>query len=134
MIDIPPQISFVFFFVWMIFFLSGKYQYSKIKSFTLNFVEEKIREVYAHNPKITVNEFYKMIYPLWRDSITGKYWFIPHKTELFPIKASPENIAKRLNLSPEWLGAYLEIKGYRLKRSRQQEQRIQEIIALTPKR
>jgi hypothetical protein len=133
MIDISPQISFLFFSIWLIIFLAGKYQFNKITKYSTSLVERHIQSAISENPKLTVNEYFNQIYQEWELHISKKYYFIPHKTELFPIRTSPENVVKRINFTPEWVGAYLQLHGYHLERTKEQEIKITEIINMAPK-
>jgi intein-encoded DNA endonuclease-like protein len=129
MIDIPPQISIIIFSLWLILFLAGRYQFNKIKQYSMTFVESNAQTALDKNPKLSINEYYGQIYQQWAEHISKKYFFIPHKTELFPILSNPENVAKRINFTPEWVGAYLQLKSFHLERTKEQEKRIDEILA-----
>jgi hypothetical protein len=60
-------------------------------------------------------------------------WFILHKTELFPIPASPAILKTRLNFTPAWMGAFLRVNGVRLPAAEQLEEEIDHITSLVPK-
>jgi hypothetical protein len=129
MIDIPPQISFIIFFIWLVLFIAGQYQLKKIKEHTVKLVVGHVDRSLQKNPDLSVDEYFEYIFPFWEDEVK-KYWFIPHKSELFPIRVSTENLVKRINFTPEWVGAYLDIKEIHIKRTKLQEKRIKEIISL----
>lgn len=131
--NIPPNISFIILFIWLLLFLGGKYQLKKIKEYTVKIVEDHAKSALQKNPELSIDAYYRLIFPIWKDEVK-KYWFIPHRSELFPIRTSPENIGKRINFTPEWVGAYLELKEIHLKRNKQQSEKIKEIIALSARK
>jgi hypothetical protein len=133
MIDISPQISIIFFSIWLVFFLAGRYQFESIKKMTADLVEKNISDSLKSNPNLSVDDYYQIISKIWLSNISKNYYFIPHKTELFPVKIFPESLMKRINFSPEWVGAYLKIKGFRLVCSTDQAKRIDDIVAKAPK-
>lgn len=113
--DIKPTVSFITFSIWLILFVLGRAQFNKIKKLTQSVVVEKANVQIKEDKEITLKEFYKQIYPSWCDLVKKSIWFIPHKTELWPMPAKPDYVRDRIGFNQEWTARILLDNGIELK-------------------
>lgn len=128
--QIPPMISLIVFAVWILQFLLGRAQLNKITNSLTNMALKHIEEAKKENENLSVNQYYAYLLPQFEEIVKTKSKFIPHKTELFPIPATPDSVKKRINFTPEWLGAFMLINGYSLNANREQKKAIDHIVML----
>ena len=113
--DINPTFSFVTFSIWIIFFVLGRGQSNGSKQFSITCKNRKERIEIKKNKSITLKEFYAQIYPSWCDLLKKTIWFIPHKSELWPMPAKPDYVRKRIGFNHEWTARVLLENGIELK-------------------
>ncbi len=113
--EINPIFSFITFSIWLIFFVLGRAQFNKIKKFTQSTIVEKARIEIKKNKSLKLKDFYDQIYPSWCDLVKKSIWFIPHKTELWPMPAKPDYVRKRIGFNQEWTAKILLENGIELK-------------------
>ena len=113
--DIKPTVSFITFSIWLILFVLGRAQFNKIKKLTQSVLVEKANVQIRENKEITLKEFYNQIYPSWCDLVKESIWFIPHKTELWPMPAKPDYVRDRIGFNQEWTARILLDNGIELK-------------------
>ena len=119
--DINPIFSFITFSIWLIFFVWGRAQFNRIKKLTQSIIVEEARIEIKKNKSITLKEFYDQIYPSWCDLVKKSIWFIPHKSELWPMPAKPDYVRKRIGFNHEWTARVLLENGIELKGREVQE-------------
>ena len=90
--------------------------YRNIEASTMNMdgvfnVLDKAKEFSASGTALSCGEIFKAVYPEWRDMVSKTACFILSKSELRPISASPSNVERRLNFSPEWVKTFLQNQG-----------------------
>ncbi|MGA2083417.1 MAG: hypothetical protein ABSH53_22830 [Holophaga sp.] len=119
---------------WLVFYIFGRRQFSRVRQGTTELVLEQGRLAGQARPRPTVEGFFAQIQPAWRAMLRQRAWFIPHRTELFPVPAQPEVVARRLNFTPGWVGAYLRLNGVDLPAGSELEAEIQRILALAGSR
>jgi len=113
--DIKPAVSFITFSIWLILFVLGRAQFNKIKKLTQSVIVEKANVQIKEDKEIILKEFYKQIYPSWCDLVKKSIWFIPHKTELWPMPAKPDYVRDRIGFNQEWTARILLDNGIELK-------------------
>jgi len=116
--------------VWLIFYISARRQFSRVRQGTVDLVLEQGRRAGQARPRPTVEALFVQLQPVWEAMLRRRAWFIPHRTELFPVPASPGTVARRLNFTPGWVGAYLRLNGIDLPAGADLEAEIQRILAL----
>ena len=127
--DIPPTITIIFTTFWLVFFLLGREQLKRVKTNTQRMVLENIEPALAKNKNLTVSQYYKQVNKQWEEMVPKTAKFILHKSELYPVPAKLETVRARANFSPEWVGAFLHLKGYTLKATPAQQERINYIAS-----
>ncbi len=111
--------------IWLVLFIAGKAQFDWIKKSTANLVLQKYQS-YAQLPGLSA--YYREITPEWETNIVKKVYFIPHKSEMFPIPVRSDDIRQRINFTEAWVGAYLKMHGYEVLCSEIQGQQIKAIL------
>jgi len=126
---IDIQFLYVFsLFIWLLFFLAGKFQYSRLRNATMNLALEQADTLLRRDRDLTVEHCYEVLLPEWERMLKRTTWFIPHKTEMWPMPARPDYVRNRMNLSPVWLGAFLELNGFKLLAAPALKVQIDEIV------
>lgn len=120
--------------IWLLFLMGGRYQLNRIKKNTVDIVLSEAKKVVSRTPPLNLSSFYHDIYPIWVDMVRKSAYFVPHKSELFPIPARPDAICARINFSADWVGAFLEKNGYEVSATPEQRQKIKAILATGAKR
>jgi hypothetical protein len=110
-----PTVPLAILVTWMIFFFTGKYQLRRVESRTNDLVLESARQALEKNPQLSSKQMYELLYPQWRHMLQETAWFIPHRTEMWPVRASPELVSERINFTQEWLASHLWANGVKLK-------------------
>ena len=132
MFRVPPPLIAVLLGVWLLFFLSGRFQFDRIKKRTVDLVLSQLDSLLEARPDLTVEGYYSFLLPRWEQMVRSSAWFIPHKTELWPMPARPEYVARRIHFSPEWLGAFLSLRGYHLSADPELQGKMNLIKSLAP--
>lgn len=132
MVRIPPSFVGVLLGVWLVLFLTGRFQFGHIKKRTVDLVLSRLDSLLEASPDLTVEEYYAFLLPRWEQMVRSSAWFIPHKTELWPMPATPQYVAQRIHFSPEWLGAFLSLRGYHLSAGPELQGKINLIKSLAP--
>lgn len=130
--DISPSIG-ILSALWVALYIAGRWQFSHAKQITTDLVLSEGRRANEIPNPPTVEALYLQIMPQWQSAIKQSIWFIPHKTELFPVPALPRIVQKRLNFTPSWVGAYLTLNGIHLAASPDLKAEIDRIVKLAPK-
>lgn len=133
----PIELSYVFALlcaVWLVFFIFGRRQLERVKRATLDLVLTQAASLKRQHQEPSIEEFYALLQPGWEAMLRQSARFVTHKTELFPIPATPAAVRRRLNFTPAWLGAYLRLNGYRWAANPELEPEIERILALAPVR
>ena len=128
--EISPTVSVVVFSIWLILFLWGRSQLNKIKDATAQLVLENIEAAKKKNKNLTIDQYYRMLYPKFETFIKTNAKFVPHKTELFPMPAKPEYVKTRIHFTPEWVGAFLKLNGHTIIANSKQQETINHIVEL----
>jgi hypothetical protein len=127
---IPPVISVIIFSIWIVLFLLGRAQLNRIKDLLAKTALNEIDTALVGNKDLSINQYYELLYPKFEIIVKTNSRFIPHKTELFPMPSTPKYVKTRINFTPEWLGAYMQINGYLLKANRSQKKIIDQLLLL----
>ena len=129
--EISPTVSVAVFSIWLILFLWGRSQLNNIKDATTQLVLENIEAAKKKNKKLTLDQYYKILYPKFEVYVKANAKFVPHKTELFPMPAKPEYVKTRIHFTPEWVGAFLKLNGHTIIASSQQQETINHLVELS---
>ncbi len=101
--------------LWMVLFLAGSWQLSRIKERTNTLSLEEAKRLLEDNPDITISQFYEYLKPKWDKMVRTSAFFVPHRWELWPLPATPGVVQRRIDFSPEWLGEYLWLEEIKMK-------------------
>jgi hypothetical protein len=126
--QIPPLVSLIIFTLWILQFLLGRSQLNKITNRLTKIALDQIVETKKEKENLSVDQYYAHLYPQFVKIVKSNSKFIPHKTELFPMPATPDYVKKRINFTPEWLGAFMLINGHPLNANREQKKAIDQIM------
>jgi hypothetical protein len=110
-----PTITLTVFVIWTAVFFSGKYQLRRIESRTHDLVLEGARKALENNPQLSSKQMYELLYPQWTEMLGKTAWFVPHRLELWPIRATPDRVSERIDFTQEWLASHLWANGVKLK-------------------
>ena len=127
-VDVSPWIG-IFSAIWLLLYLLGRWQFSRVTKGTAALVLEqgRLAQRSPHHP--TVEDVYAKVQPAWEVMVKQKAWFVPHKSELFPLPATLDIVRKRLNFTPVWVGAYLQVNGIELPAGSEMKAEIARIAA-----
>ncbi len=122
--------------LWLAFYILGRRQFARVRRGTAELVLEQGRRAGQLSPCPSVEAFYAQLQPEWEAMLRRRAWFLPHRSELFPVPVRPGDLRRRLNFTPGWVGAYLRLNGVHLPAGTGLETEIQRILALarTPRR
>ena len=96
---------------WLIVIGASKLQLKWIKDRTETLMLTTARGVLEANPRLPVDKLFDQLYPVWVEMVRKTALFIPHRWEVWPVPATPERVAGRLDFTPEWLGQHLLANG-----------------------
>lgn len=129
---VPPGIFVIFLGIWLALLIAGKYQYARIKRSTLSMALSQLEEARKTHLALSIEDYYAFLLPRWEQMVRQNALFIPHSTEMWPVRATPEFAKKRLKFTPEWLGAYLTLEGQALPAAPALQEQIDAIVRLAP--
>lgn len=120
----PPAIAFALLGGWWLVFVAGRIQLRKARLLVEKLILDRAASV-REKPKMTLQQYHDLVLPELVEKVRGLVWFVPHRTELFPVPAKPDYLIERLGVNPEFVGRVLiqggvELKGrdyHRLKES-----------------
>lgn len=101
-------------FLWTIVWYWARMQLLRIEKQTDDLVLQVAREAMAQSPALDSGALYKRVYPIWARSVVGWVPFVPNRLELWPVRPTPEAVAKKLSFSPEWIRSRLARHGIQL--------------------
>lgn len=96
---------------WLIIIGASKLQLKWIKDRTESLMLTTASRLLEVNPRLPVDKLFDQVYPIWSEMVRKTALFIPHRWEVWPVPATPERVAGRLNFTPEWLGQHLLANG-----------------------
>ena len=100
---------------WAGLYLAGAVQLRRIETKTVTFLLGYSQSIGAQTAGLSASEIYKKFYPLWLEELDRwNYWFIPHKHDLWPVRITPDRVAAKIPLSPEWVVKTLKKHGLAL--------------------
>jgi hypothetical protein len=106
-----PAITLLVLLLWISIFFAGRYQLQRVEKRTRAFVLENAQQMLDENPQMNSTQLYEKLYPRWCQLLRETAWFVPHRSELWPLPATPKIVHDRINFTPEWLHKYLKTKG-----------------------
>lgn len=128
------QIIVYILFAWFFIFLLGKMQLNRIKKKLFYKIDEVSILMAKRWGEITLDQFYERVFADWDEMVRSSAKFVLSINELYPVSADPQKIKERMKLSPEWLGAFLQLRGTDLNMTESQREKVNEIVNLAPKR
>jgi hypothetical protein len=97
---------------WAGLYLAGTVQLRRIEARTIALLIRYSQSPGAQADRVSAVELYRQFYPVWRQELEQwNYWFIPHQNDLWPVRVSPERVAAKIPLSPDWLEKTLNKHG-----------------------
>jgi len=110
----PEQLTFLL-AIWAVVYYAGYLQLKRIEAKTKALVLRESSARLRKQPGTSAQEMYEAVYPLWAAEFKSwKYWYIPHRWDLWPVKPTEENVSDKLPFTTEWLAALLEKNGVSL--------------------
>lgn len=102
MVEHPEVIAGIF-LLWMAFLAAGKIQLRRIETFLREWVVDHARLYQQEHRKIDADELYQQALDVMQLQLRQIAWFIPNKTEMYPVKASVASVQRKINFSPDWV-------------------------------
>jgi hypothetical protein len=93
--------------IWLTFLAAGRLQLKKVKERTVELVLSEAKVELKKNPYLTIDSFYRVIYPKWCQMLKSTALFIPHQSELWPMPANPNYVTSRIKFLPNVVGRFL---------------------------
>lgn len=110
----PGRLSIIL-VAWASIYFLGLLQLKRIESKTIALVLQESAAHLKQRPDLSSADLYQAIYPLWRLEFTEwKYWFIPHKHDMWPVRVTLDNVLAKIPISPEWIESVLAKNGINL--------------------
>ena len=110
----PEQLT-ILLVIWAVVYFTGYLQLKRIEAKTKKLVLLESSACLQTHPGASTQELYEVVYPLWAAEFkTWKYWYIPHRWDLWPVRPTEKNVNAKLALTVEWLGTFLEKNGVSL--------------------
>jgi hypothetical protein len=111
---------------WLAVIGSSMLQLKWIKDRTGEMAIHAARAALEKEPQLSIKKLYERFYPVWTEMVRKTAFFIPHRWEIWPVRATPERVAERMAFSPEWLGEFLwengiQVRGAAPKKEREEE-------------
>jgi hypothetical protein len=113
LLDNPPIVT-GFLGVWLASFAAGRIQLERIKRKTADLVAREAAGHVSRKPHITSRGLYNRIYPQWAEVVSRWAWFVPHRLDIWPVRATPEAVQEKFDFSPEWIFDVLRRHDIRL--------------------
>jgi len=113
-----PNAVALCFAIWGAIWGVGKIQLNRTEKETRALVLELGRNLLAKKPGMSARALYEAVYPDWARSVRKWALFIPHRLELWPVLANPENLKERIGFTPEWVKGVLEDEGLNRRRGK----------------
>ena len=105
--------------IWAAVYYLGYLQLKRIEAKTKALVLLECSNRLKTHPGASAQELYEAVYPLWAAEFkTWKYWYIPHRLDLWPVRPTEKNVNAKLALTTEWLASLLEKNGITLQPAR----------------
>jgi len=105
-----PSIVAIVLSILVAVYVAGRIQLHNISIKTQGYVLARYKEEIQRKPNITPESLYKLIYPEWTSLIKKWGLFIPHRLDLWPIPATPDNVKNRIDFNSKWIANVLENK------------------------
>ncbi len=109
-----PVITTTLLLVWLTIYLAGRVQLRQIEQKSRALVLQLSREYLAQQPHLSATGLYQHIYPHWSKAVPGWGRFVPHRLDLWPVPATPENVAQKIAFSPRWIAELLDAQNINL--------------------
>lgn len=98
-----PYVLAIVYLAWLILFWLGKHQVKRVEEFLTEWVRGEAKELKAQHIQPDPDQLYKRASHELKQNLPHLAWFIPHKTEMFPVPARLDIVEKKINLSPDWI-------------------------------
>jgi hypothetical protein len=98
-----PEVVAGIFLLWMAFLAAGKFQLRRIETYLSDWVVDHARLYQNEHRKIDADELYQQAADAMKLQLSHLAWFIPNKTEMYPVPASMASVQRKLNFSPDWV-------------------------------
>ncbi len=92
---------------WMLVWAAGKLQLRRNVVFLEQSILSLVRNSLHNGEKVNIETIYAIVEQNWRDKFHQLAWFVPHKSELWPIPARFEEVKSRIGFSTQWVSDYL---------------------------
>jgi hypothetical protein len=103
----PGTVAIILLF-WFGIYWAGRLQLKHIEKKTVELVIISTQKELAKHPNLSVKGLYKRIYPEWEKSLPEwGGWFIPHRSDLWPVPIRVKTVQEKMSFSPEWIAKVL---------------------------
>lgn len=102
-IRLAVKIGFYLLVLWYVFYVAGTIQYRNLKRKTIEMILERAGQVPDADREYLPERVFAAMYSEWCAMVRRSAWFIPSKSELRPIPATPDNVKMRFGFSPKWV-------------------------------
>ncbi len=102
-IELVVRIGFYLLVLWYFVLVAGTIQYRILKRKTIEMVVKRAGQMPDVEREDLPERVFAGIYPEWCEMVRRSAWFVPSKSELRPIPATPENVKMRFGFSPKWV-------------------------------
>ncbi len=102
-IQLIIRIGFYLLVLWYVFFVAGTIQYRVLKRKTIEMIVACAGQMPGVDRETLPERVFASIYPEWCAMVRRSAWFVPSKSELRPIPATPENVQMRFGFSAKWV-------------------------------
>lgn len=100
--------------VWMALLGAGKLQVRRIQGRTQSMVLDAANQRRGESKGVSAKQLHRRLYPEWSDMVRHSALFVPHRLEMWPVPATPDNVQHHVDFSPEWIYRFLTKQGFRV--------------------
>ena len=100
--------------VWMGLLAAGKLQVRRIKDRTQSMVLDAANQRRDEGKGVGAKQLHRRLYPDWSEMVRHSALFVPHRLEMWPVPATPENVEHHVDFTPEWIYRFLSARGFRV--------------------
>jgi hypothetical protein len=93
---------------------AGKLQVRRIQDRTQSMVLDAANQRRGEGKGVGAKQLHRRLYPEWCEMVRHSAFFVPHRLEMWPVPATPDNAQHHVNFSPAWIYEFLTARGFRV--------------------
>lgn len=124
------EITIILLVAWFLMYVAGRYQQNRIKKALFTRIRTGVELALEENPGLGLNEYHAWVFSEWEHIVKNNAWFVLSQNELYPVGVHPNRMKEQMNLTPEWLGAFLKLEGTELKMDETQSAAVDSIVQM----